>query len=334
MFEVVPEDRRDEARDALAVAFGLQRVESLRPVVGGASGTLTYRVEAAGRAYLMRLEPPRDVMRDPDRGYTCMRIAAEAGVAPPVRHLDPGSRIAVMDFLEARPLSAFPGGGVALARAQGELIARLQRTDVFPPLRDYPELLAGMLAYLQTCGRYRPELFDLHAEALARIRDAYAWDPTALVSSHNDPNPGNFIFDGTRLWLIDWETAFRNDPLADVAILVDHPAVAPVEAQALLETWLGRAPDASLRARLTLMRLMTRFYYGAVMLSVGAPAHDPADDLQALSPEALQAAAAEGRLKIGPLETLVVVGKTTLARFLTGLADPRIEEAFAIARAG
>lgn len=333
MLDAIPEHRRDEAREALTAAFGLAQVERLHPVVGGASGALTYRVEAGGRAYLMRLEPPLDVMRNPERGYACMRIAAEAGVAPPVRHLDPGSRIAIMDFIEARPLAGFPGGPAALARAQGELIARLQRTQVFPPLMDYPDLLSGMLDYLRTCGRYRPELFAPHAEALAQIREAYPWDSAALVSSHNDPNPGNFIFDGTRLWVVDWETAFRNDPLADVAILVDNPALSPVDGQALVEAWLGRAPDTALLARLTLMRLMTRLYYGALMLSVGAAAHEPEDDLTALTPAELQAAAAEGRLKVGPLETLVVVGKTTLARFLSGMSEPGLDEALAIARA-
>lgn len=334
MLDVIPERRRDEARQALADAFGPGRVQALHPVAGGASGALTYRVEAGGRSFLMRLEPPRDVMRDPDRGYACMRIAAEAGVAPRVRHLDPVSRIAIMDFIEAHPIGAFPGGTTGLARAQGELIARLQGTEVFPPLRDYPDLLAGMLAYLKTCGRYRPELFAPHEAALGEIRDAYPWDPSALVSSHNDPNPGNFIFDGARLWLVDWETAFRNDPLADVAILVDHPAVTPAEAHVLVQAWLGRAPDEAMLARLTLMRLMTRLYYGALMLSVGAAAHDPAHDLTALSPAELAAAAAEGRLEVGPLETLVTVGKSVLARFLAGLSEPGVDRALAIARAG
>ena len=209
MFEVIPEDRRAAAQSAVADALG--PISSLQPVSGGASGALVYRVEAKGRPYLLRLEPPRDIMRDPDRGYACIRLAADAGVAPPVRHIDPAERVAIMDFLPNRPLAEFPGGPAALAKAQGELIARLQQTEVFPPLRDYPELLEGMLNYLRICGRYRPERFAPHGEALTRIREAYPWDPAALVSSHNDPNPGNFIFDGERLWLVDWETAFRND---------------------------------------------------------------------------------------------------------------------------
>jgi thiamine kinase-like enzyme len=36
-----------------------------------------------------------------------------------------------------------------------------------------------------------------------------------LVSSHNDLNPNNVLFEGERAWLIDWELAFRfHDALA------------------------------------------------------------------------------------------------------------------------
>ncbi len=36
------------------------------------------------------------------------------------------------------------------------------------------------------------------------------------------------LFDGKRLWLIDWETWHRNDPLVDVAILIDNLARRPI----------------------------------------------------------------------------------------------------------
>jgi len=44
----------------------------------GASA-LSYRIEVAGRPYLLRLESSRrDEVRDPHRSYVCMRAAAEA----------------------------------------------------------------------------------------------------------------------------------------------------------------------------------------------------------------------------------------------------------------
>ncbi len=92
------------------------------------------------------------------------------------------------------------------------------------------------------------------------------------VSSHNDPVPRNILFDGRRLWLIDWESAYRNDPLVDVAITLDNLAPSPALEAALLHAWLGRRPDEAMLARLALVRAFTRLYYAGVFLSASAAA--------------------------------------------------------------
>lgn len=35
------------------------------------------------------------------------------------------------------------------------------------------------------------------------------WGEARSVSSHNDTLPANILFDGKRLWMIDWESAYR-----------------------------------------------------------------------------------------------------------------------------
>jgi aminoglycoside phosphotransferase (APT) family kinase protein len=62
------------------------------------------------------------------------------------------------------------------------------------------------------------------------------------VSSHNDPNPRNLLFDGIRLWLVDWELASRNDHLFDLAIATTEIADTPDLETALLTAAFGRAP--------------------------------------------------------------------------------------------
>ena len=60
-----------------------------------------------------------------------------------------------------------------------------------------------------------------------RVRAAYPWQPDTFVSGHNDPNQFNVLYDGDRLWLIDWETAYRNDPYVDLATLCSALAPTP-----------------------------------------------------------------------------------------------------------
>jgi hypothetical protein len=264
-----------------------------------------------------------------------MQAAAEAGVAPPLRHVDPEAGVAIMDFIAQRPLAEHPGGPGGLVRAAGELVARLQATPAFPALADFPDLIGRLLELTRSANLFAAGLLDPHAEAFARLRDAYPWDAAPGVSSHNDPNAQNILFDGARLWLVDWETAYRNDPLVDVAILAENFAPTPDLEAALLQAWRGRAPDPGLHARLTLMRRLVRLYYAGLIFSTLAgrlPEREPDADLAAPGPEAFRAAVETGRLPMGGPEMLYVLGKMQLAAFLADVDGPEVEAALRLAR--
>ena len=335
LFDIVPAERRDAARAAVAEAMGLDRLEQLERVSGGASGALVFRLVAGGRPWLLRLELQRDYFRDPHRSFACMRAAAEAGLAPPLLHADPDAGAAVMQFMPEQPLATFPGGPAALVRALGELVGRLHALEPFAPLADYPVLLDGMLTALDHSGVFAPGLLEPHVQALQTIREAYRWDEAATTASHNDPNPRNILYDGERLWLVDWELAFRNDPLVDVAILANDFAGTPELETVLLASATGGTADGLTRARLALMRPLARLYYATIVLSrfAAVPRAEPDADLTAPTPAEFRAMAMEGRLKPGA-ETAWLYGKMQLAAFLAASAAPGFDEALATARAG
>lgn len=331
----VPEDRRERARIALSAAFGRSPVTALEPITSGASAA-SYRIEVGGRPYLLRLESSRrDEVRDPYRAYVCMQAAAAAGVAPAVRHADPAAAVAITDFVSECPLSDYAGGTAAVVRDLGGLVVRLQAIPAFPPVFDYPSMIGILLGRLLDSGLFVPGLLDRHREGFERIREAYRWDSETLVASHNDLNPGNILFDGNRLWLVDWETAYRNDPLVDVAALSTFFAASPELEVALLRSWLGREPGRLVRARLGLMRQLVRLFYGcaASLNAANTPAGMvPATDLSTVTREQFRDAVAQGRLIAGSPEAQRIVGKMALANFLASLATPEFEEALVVAR--
>jgi aminoglycoside phosphotransferase (APT) family kinase protein len=262
------------ARSALKAAFGSAELDAIVPVGGGASGALPFRVDVGNKCYLVRVESPASPLRNPHQ-YESMRIAAEAGIAPKVYHLDEAAGIAIMDFVEERPLSAFPGGSRALASAIGEILGRVGATPAFPPYVEYPVMVSRLWRWVCQTGLFAPGVLDPYAERLERIRHSYVWDPVNSVSSHNDPVPRNVLFDGKRLWLIDWESAYRNDPLVDVAISLDSFAPSAELEAIMLRAWLGREPDDSFAPRLDQVRAFTRLYYAGVLLSASAAASGP-----------------------------------------------------------
>jgi thiamine kinase-like enzyme len=331
---IVRAERREAARTALAAAFGARSVVGWRLLQGGVSGALIWRVEVDRHPFVLRLEPERIALNHRQRGYACMTAAAAAGVAPAVRYADPVAGVAVMDFVEGRPLSEHPGGPAGLASALGELIARIQSTPVFPPLGETPDVIADLLSGLEASGLFAPRLLRRHTDGLAHIRAACPADPSTFVSSHNDPNPRNMLFDGQRVWLVDWELAFRNDPLFDIAILTTELADTPALEDILVAAWQGRAPDAALRARLLVTRLLTRLFYGCIALEAfaGVPRAGPETSLEAFGPAGFRSAVAEGRLA-GGSDIAWAFGKMSLRAFVDGLAAPEFRAALARASA-
>jgi hypothetical protein len=317
------EPQREAARAALRSVFGSIPIDDMAAVSGGATAATILRIDAGGRSFLLRIEGPASPLRNPHQ-YISMRIAADAGIAPRLYHADEASRVAVTDFIIRRPLDAYPGGPAALARALGELFARLQGTTLFPHFVQYPDIVARLWAHVCRTGLFAPDVLDPCTERLAHISEAYRRHAPAPVSSHNDSIPANILFDGKRLWLVDWESAYRNDPLVDIAVVADNLARTPQLETALLRAWLGRAPDDALLARLALVRALTRLYYAGVLLSASAtfPRTAPDGNLDASTSAELDAAIGAGRLKPGAAEIKHALGKMYLASFMTGVATP------------
>jgi aminoglycoside phosphotransferase (APT) family kinase protein len=327
-FDVISAAHRESARSALIAAFDSAPITAITPVRGGASGASTFLVEAGQRRYLLRMEGTASPLRNPHQ-YLSMRIAAEAGIAPRIHYVDEASRVAVIDFIEERPLETYPGGRRALAQALGEMLKRLQSTPPFPRFVEYPDIVARLWAHVCRTGLFARGVLDAHTEHLARIREVYVWDSRKSVSSHNDSIPSNILFDGERLWMIDWESAYRNDPLVDVAIVLDNFAPSPELETVLLQAWHGRKPDKALRARLELTRALTRLYYAGVLFSASAAASrsTPDTDLSAATLLEFNQAIREGRLKPGAPETKHVLGKMFLASFFSGISPPGLSAA-------
>ena len=89
----------------------------------------------------------------------------------------------------------------------------------------------------------------------------------------------------------------------------------------LLQSWLGRTPDRTLRARLVLIRQLVRLFYGcaASLHAANLPDLVPETDLAALTPAEFRAAVDEGRLVAGAPQTQRIGGKVALATFLAVL---------------
>ena len=75
-----------------------------------------------------------------------------------------------------------------------------------------------------------------------------------LCFGHNDLLAGNFIDDGRRLWLIDWDYAGFNSPLFDLANLASNNEFLEILEQELLEMYFEQTIYADLWKRYFAMK--------------------------------------------------------------------------------
>ena len=319
---------RDKGAVALDAAFATTDVRAVAPMRGGASGAHVYRVATDDGDFLLRIEGPRRLGRNPHQ-YTCLSAAAAAGIAPPVRHLDADAGVVVMPFLDTVPLTEFPGGPAAVAAAAADLLVDLHELAPFPIFGDHLFDVGGVLTALRFSGRVRSDQLAAHHEMFEEIRAVYPWDPSTFVSTHNDPNPANLLYDGTRLWLVDWETAKRNDPFIDIAMVCNTLAPTEELEDLVLRRVLGSPPDDLVRARLLLAKQLVRLLTGAALLLVTGNPPEPVDLDAAMTLDEVKAAVDRGDLVAGQ-PALRAMGTAILRMALDARTSPALARALAI----
>lgn len=265
--------------DALRAAFGRDVPDAIEPLGGGRSGATLLKLVVDGRRYVLRRMLPASPVHDPRREIGCMQNAAELGVAPPVRYASAEQGVVIMDYVESVGLGAgLRSGAVTLAD-----VARLLRTlhggPAFPRVSSVADAVVTMLGALAQAGQ-APAFANEFLDRTAEIRAALAPHATE-ASCHFDLNPSNILFDGTRLWLVDWELASLGDGYADLAALGVFSPTFALRRGELLAAYLGREPDAGERAHLELARALALVLYAVAFRALAARRGVAADLLAA-----------------------------------------------------
>ena len=78
-----------------------------------------------------------------------------------------------------------------------------------------------------------------------------------LVFGHNDLLAANFIDDGKRLWLLDWDYAGYNTALFDLANLSSNNELSPEQDNSILETYFQQPVSDRLLRRFTAMKCVS-----------------------------------------------------------------------------
>ncbi len=245
---------QDPIARAAALSCWSGRV-SPEPLTGGITNK-NFLVSHQGKRFVVRIGddiPVHQVMRFNE--LAASRAAAAAGLSPAVVHNEPGA--IVFQFVEGKTLSAEDVRPRAMLRRILPLIRRCH-TELPKHLRG-PALIFWVFHIARDYAGSLREAKSHHADKLARLLSVAAEleamvGPIDVVFGHNDLLPANFIDDGKRLWLIDWDYAGFNSPLFDLGNLVSNNEVAADDERWLLEEYFQKPLTADLERRYRAMK--------------------------------------------------------------------------------
>lgn len=261
----IPETKLEAVKKALQEAFGVSEFEDIKEMTAGLSSALVYRIVVQGNPYLLRIITRTDAMGEPTLQFTCMKAAAEAGLAPRIWYLSIEDRISITDFIEARP---FP---VSEAKTiLSEVMRRLHSLPPFPKLVNYLDSMDGFIQKFQDAKILPDSITEELFEQYRRIREIYPSNDEDLVACHNDLKPENILFDGERVWLVDWEAAFLNDRYLDLAVVGNFVVKSDEDEADYLQNYFGEAADEYRHSRFFLMRQLLHVFYLSIFMLMGS----------------------------------------------------------------
>ena len=323
---MIPETQQPAVTRALNETFGVNEFEELQLLTGGLSSARAFKIVVRKNTYLLKILRT-ELISDPKNEFACIQAAAEAGIAPRICYASVEDRIMITDFVEAKP---FPEDMLPL------IVPTLRTLHSLPP---FPKLI--MRSYFDTLNRLfvrrfqaakllpeseTEELFRLYAD----VQKLYLRNESDLVASHNDLKPQNMRFDGNRLWLVDWESAFLNDRYVDLAVVANFFVKDEAHEGSYLSAYFGEPVDEYKRARFFLTRQAVSMFYAALLLLEASSAGLSIDaDMittdfrkyhQELIADKIDMLTAEAKAEYGMLH---------LREALRNMRTPRFEEAVA-----
>lgn len=231
----------------------------------GLSSDLVFRIVVRGSPYLLRIMTRIDERMDPARIFACMRAAAEGGLTPFVRYSNAENGISITDFVEAVPFPATE----ALVQLPSTL-RRLHALPLFPKTFNYVTAHKGFIWRFRHAGLLPANEVEEVFSRYEKVCAAYPRLDSDMVSCHMDLKPENFLFDGQRVWLVDWQAAFVNDRYFDLAVVANFLLTNDADELAYLERYFGQQPNEYQRARFFLMRQALHMFYATVFLLLGS----------------------------------------------------------------
>lgn len=253
-----------------------ERRVSLEALEGGLVNQNVLATLEDGRRFVIRLGGTATDVLGIDRHveHEASLAAAAVGVGPAVEAFLEPEQCLVTRYIDGAPVAPERMREPSTIR---RVALALRAFHNGPPLPARFSSFEKVEEYRSTAfahGSSMPAAYAWARQLARRIQIARG--AAAERPCHNDLLNGNFVDDGSRIRIVDWEDAGMGDVFFDLANLAVNHDFGEAEHEALLTAYVGKVREQDLRA-LHLMRFMSDFreaMWGVVQAAVSPSAFD------------------------------------------------------------
>jgi thiamine kinase-like enzyme len=184
--------------------------------------------------------------------------AHQAGVGAEVVEYRPDLSMLVIGFLPGKALADADFADAAVMDRAADAVRRLHAGPRFTGDFDMFARQAGYLDVVRENRMRLPNGYADHAPAWDDVRRALAAAPRPTVPCNNDLLAANFIDDGRRVWLIDYEYSGNNDACFELGNTTTECSFSDEEVDAWTEAYFGDPTPAD-RARVRVQALCSQY---------------------------------------------------------------------------
>ena len=186
------------------------------------------------------------------------RAAAEAGVAADVVSYRPDLGLMVIDYIEGTTLDNDSFSDPDVVARAGVACRALHAGPRFVGDFDMFTRQRGYLDTVRDHGFWLPDGYASYDEAFQQVRAALDVRREPTVPCNNDLLAGNFVDDGAKLWLIDYEYSGNNDACFELGNISTECDLDGDQLEELVTGYYGR-PLRNKIARTRLQALVSQY---------------------------------------------------------------------------
>lgn len=244
--------------------FGMVRAAA--PIRDGLSGASVYAVTTDTGEFILRI---RGVENEAfARILAAEPVAAQHGLAPAIVHVDEAAGAIVSEKITGtlfRSALAQPSlRPVVITKLVG-CLARLHAIQAPNlPVTDFPAI--GLSIWDQQADRNGFPACAMPLRSAIGAGGAVFISDQRRVFSHNDLSLGNLLWDGSQVWMIDWELSAVSHPYLDLATFSNFADLSDEDALELLALQEQAVITEGDRANFLALRNFSGAVYGAIFL--------------------------------------------------------------------